>query len=402
MRQVLKLSLLASASVLIASATAQAQTCSFDGTNVNISLPASTTGTVRVAAGGGILFNSAACGAATTANTANVFVNGNTGNERFTINQSITFGAVNFNIDMGAGSDYFYVTGGSANETFTNADLDNDGTVDVTMINTERVVLKGNGGDDTLSIVDVAGVTGPNYLYGGAGNDTLNAGTAYSYIHGEAGNDTLNGGPGNDAINGLGGDDILNGGAGRDTLRGGLDNDTLRGGSGNDVLYGDDGNDDVNGEDGTDTVSCGAGTDVYNDPTQTTLPADCESNGVLNFVQVGSFQISQGPAWFLKNPDTVSYSCVEACALIFGAGTYACSVTNGVLDNLSYLDGWGNTQFCGNNPQADTFRRGWDAALNQATQTGTTYDCPNGGCGTFSAYVSDHGCANTNYCWQAQ
>ena len=84
----------------------------------------------------------------------------------------------------------------------------------------------------------IDGLSGNDYLYGGAGNDKL---------YGEFGNDTLNGGfaddivdgeSGNDTVYGYFGNDTLKGGDGNDTLDGGSENDTLNGGVGDDILYG--------------------------------------------------------------------------------------------------------------------------------------------------------------------
>src|SRR5207245_4053553 len=65
-------------------------------------------------------------------------------------------------------------------------------------------------------------LTVPAFLFGGDGNDTLDAG-------GSTANNVLLGGAGADA---------LTGGSGRDLLIGGLGADTLRGGGGDDILIG--------------------------------------------------------------------------------------------------------------------------------------------------------------------
>ncbi|MDB5171471.1 MAG: hypothetical protein JWN51_244, partial [Phycisphaerales bacterium] len=90
-----------------------------------------------------------------------------------------------------------------------------------------RLVVYGNGGDDTITI-DAKLKDVPALLYGGDGNDTLNAG---------AGNTLLDGGDGNDKLNGGAGNDLLIGGAGADTLSGGSGDDVLVAGS---WAYGDD------------------------------------------------------------------------------------------------------------------------------------------------------------------
>src|SRR5207245_7204194 len=69
-------------------------------------------------------------------------------------------------------------------------------------------------------------------------------------LNGGLGSDTIDGGDGNDYINGSGydpnrteGPNFLTGGAGNDTLYGGYGNDRLDGGTGNDYLWGSSGAD---------------------------------------------------------------------------------------------------------------------------------------------------------------
>ena len=138
----------------------------------------------------------------------------------------------------------------------------------------------------------------PTTIFGGPGDDNIQAG---------AGNDTISGGTGNDTINGGWGDDVIDGNEGADTIDGGSGFDTVTyadrtapvnvsldgvandgeagegdnvrsgveeivGGSGNDVLTGDnsdntlignDGNDTLVGLGGNDTLDGGAGTDSF-------------------------------------------------------------------------------------------------------------------------------------------
>ncbi len=97
---------------------------------------------------------------------------------------------------------------------------------------------------------------------------------------------------------------------------------------------------------------------------------------------VGSFKVSDGPPWG-ENPPT--YTCLEACALIFGgsASSYQCSTAVGNINNQAWLDGWGMA--C--HVAAEDYKKN------------NPYDCGSGGCSE-SAYVMDHGCSQTNYCWK--
>lgn len=78
-------------------------------------------------------------------------------------------------------------------------------------------------------------------IYGGAGNDVLNAIAAHNIAG--AGDDLLIGGDGNDTLLGGNGNDLLYGDAGNDSLIGGNGDDFLRGGAGDDTLTGNVGND---------------------------------------------------------------------------------------------------------------------------------------------------------------
>ena len=107
------------------------------------------------------------------------------------------------------------------------------------------------------------GTAGNDYLYGYAGNDTLDGEGGNDYLYGYGGNDTLSGGAGNDGLFGGSGDDTLNGGAGNDALFGGAGNDTLNGGAGHDRLRGSNGADRLDGGAGNDQLYGGNGADTY-------------------------------------------------------------------------------------------------------------------------------------------
>ncbi|CAM8658596.1 RTX calcium-binding nonapeptide repeat [Paracoccaceae bacterium] len=117
--------------------------------------------------------------------------------------------------------------------------------------------------DDLISL-------SPGYseIYGGGGNDRLNAENGGAWMTGDGGNDTLNGGEGNDGLHGDfraddHGDDVLVGNGGNDRLHGEDGNDSLDGGSGDDFLYGGWGNDTINDGTGTDQIDGGDGVDTF-------------------------------------------------------------------------------------------------------------------------------------------
>jgi len=83
-----------------------------------------------------------------------------------------------------------------------------------------HLIVYGYGGDDGLVVS--SGVVVPGLLFGGEGNDTIQAdGTADAVLIGGAGNDSLYGGGGRNVMIGGLGADFLNGGGGDDILIGG-------------------------------------------------------------------------------------------------------------------------------------------------------------------------------------
>ncbi|MBK4723433.1 hypothetical protein JJL56_31780 [Azospirillum sp. YIM DDC1] len=118
--------------------------------------------------------------------------------------------------------------------------------------------------------------SGPNTIYGGAGNDTIYGYTDNDRLSGDDGddqitgwfgNDTIFGGNGNDFLDGWDNDDIIYGEAGNDTIYGGENADTINGGAGDDYIYGDYdielGQDVLTGGAGNDTIEGGSDNDFY-------------------------------------------------------------------------------------------------------------------------------------------
>ncbi|BAZ49482.1 hemolysin-type calcium-binding region [Nostoc sp. NIES-4103] len=174
-------------------------------------------------------------------------------------NDSLAGGAGNDTLAGGTGDDFldggdgldFLNESGNVNFTLTDTQLIGLGTDILTGI--ERVTLTGGIGDN---ILDASAFTlGSVYLYGGAGNDTINGGAANDYLLGQDGNDYLNGGASNDYIYGGNGNDTLDGSGGNDYLYGENGNDNLSGGAGNDNLSGGAGDDIFDGGDGIDALS---------------------------------------------------------------------------------------------------------------------------------------------------
>jgi hypothetical protein len=131
------------------------------------------------------------------------------------------------------------VVGGTlARDTIVLKPSDANGNLSVTINGTGmgnfqpsgQILIYAQAGDDTVRLQSAkfrgktVYITVPAVLYGGDGNDTLDAGgsSADNVLLGEAGNDNLQGGRGRD---------LLIGGLGADTLRGGDDEDIVVGGT---------------------------------------------------------------------------------------------------------------------------------------------------------------------------
>ena len=124
----------------------------------------------------------------------------------------------------------------------------------------------GNGLDNTLAAGigndTLSGLGGVDWLYGDAGNDSLDGGTETDALWGGIGADTLIGGDGGDGLQGEAGNDSLYGGNGVDWMYGGDDQDRLEGGNDTDALFGQFGNDSLYGDNGGDNLDGGYGNDV--------------------------------------------------------------------------------------------------------------------------------------------
>jgi cysteine-rich repeat protein len=114
---------------------------------------------------------------------------------------------------------------------------------------------------------------------------------------------------------------------------------------------------------------------------------------------IGSYSVQAGPLW---NTTLPTYSCVEACALLFGGttGDYSCSTQSASVDHLAWGSNNGSDAHC---------------ALTYASTPGTPVaedfkDCPVYASGCFSAYVQDNcyspgtfndpgSSASINYCF---
>jgi Ca2+-binding RTX toxin-like protein len=136
--------------------------------------------------------------------------------------------------------------------------------VDFTLSGNHTLSFKGvvttNGGDDTINLNSIRGVT----VSSGYGNDSVNTGAGNDTVLTGAGNDSINTGAGDDIVFAGAGNDTINTGAGDDTVFAGAGNDIINTGGGNDSVSTGSGNDSVTTGDGNDTVYVGSGNDSVN------------------------------------------------------------------------------------------------------------------------------------------
>lgn len=267
--------------IAVLAPTARAATCSTSngGTRLNVDIGSGESVSARIGAAGTIRVNGggltgADCGGNDAAVVDAIDVEGSTGDETFTIDNTGPGGAFDddddFDVDLSAGTDLLRITGRSGTDTVAFGPLETNGA-DVTLAGVESATVNAAGGDDSVN----GGSTSlPLVINGGAGSDGLTGGNGNDVVNGgaDAGNDTMNGGGGTDRVSYGGVASAVTvdlsvtgpqatGGAGTDSLSG---FENLTGGGGADVLAGNAGDNSLVGGDGNDTVTGGLGNDVIN------------------------------------------------------------------------------------------------------------------------------------------
>ena len=201
-------------------------------------------------------------------------------------NQTTLYGTSgnDFLAGFGSGNTLF---AGDGNDVLNSNRLDTQDELNVynarnNLIGTPNLVTLAN-----VQSLSSQGLLVGDTLFGGAGNDSLEAHMGNNYLDGGTGADTMKGGSGNDTFVVDNTGDIVqeNTNSGVDTIITSLNyldlrntqyanvenlkssnaagsNNTLIGTSGNNVITGGDGNDTIDGAGGIDTINAGAGNDV--------------------------------------------------------------------------------------------------------------------------------------------
>ncbi|MDO9637681.1 MAG: Hint domain-containing protein [Pseudotabrizicola sp.] len=190
----------------------------------------------------------------------------------FNNRDTIYGGAGNDTIFSGDDADLIY---GGEGDDYIDAGVDDD-------------TVFGGAGNDTI-----IGSEGNDVIDGGDGDDLIFGGLDLSFpdainIPNDAGDlrpqnnaDHISGGAGNDTIYGMDDDDTLFGGTGNDLIYGGVDNDLVYGGAGDDTLYGDHGDDTLYGGSGNDNIFGGIGNDLLDGGTGNDLLDGGDGDDIL-------------------------------------------------------------------------------------------------------------------------
>ncbi|WP_413166582.1 Ig-like domain-containing protein [Capilliphycus salinus ALCB114379] len=219
----------------------------------------------------------------------------------------------------GPGSDMMY---GGKQDDFTYTGKGND----MAFGDEGNDTLYGDEGNDTL-IGDTAdendveadrGLSGMiDFMWGGAGDDSMNGGRS---------NDTLSGGVGNDTVRGGKEDDLVYGEAGSDLIYGDLGSDHLCGNEGNDTIYGDiNDNQTISTVPGRDTISGGSGDDVlFGNEDQDRLCGGTENDTLYGGLGEDTLGGERGDDWLFgdQGNDLISGGSGSDHFVVFsGSGT---------------------------------------------------------------------------------
>ena len=159
------------------------------------------------------------------------------------------------------------IFGGTGNDTIQAGNGQN--TIDGGQGNDSIVAGTGanliTGGTGNDSIIAGLGGTGKNSIYGGKGNDFITVGDGANSITGatggDFGNDSITAGNGNNLILGGQGNDTITAGNGTNSITGGIGNDSITVGNGANTILGGIGNTTINAGGGQNIITGGIGND---------------------------------------------------------------------------------------------------------------------------------------------
>jgi Ca2+-binding RTX toxin-like protein len=242
------------------------------------------------------------------------------------------------------------ITGGSSNGTtfqnieqvnFTTGAGNDNINVSAATGSSGNVTIRGGAGDDTI----IASLTGENNsYYGDDGNDNITAGNSASgdYLFGGAGNDTLNGGAGNDYYFPGAGADVINGG------------------TGNHILF-------IN-----NSTDIAANNINYTSPTNGTITGGSNNGSVLNNIKQLNIVTGSGN-------DTINISAATGSNNNINAGVGNDIIVGSLTGSGGYLGGDGDDTITAGNSTSGDVLLGDNG--NDILNGGTGNDILNGGTG---------------------
>lgn len=100
----------------------------------------------------------------------------------------------------------------------------------------------------------------------------------------------------------------------------------------------------------------------------------------VSWTYVGDYNVGSGPNWW-SSPAPQNYTALQAAAIVFGAGNYAISTSDTMVNHLAWYDGYGDGSHL---PTTNIYGGGLALAENFFADVGTAGYTQQG---DFSAYV---------------
>lgn len=100
----------------------------------------------------------------------------------------------------------------------------------------------------------------------------------------------------------------------------------------------------------------------------------------VSWTYIGDYNVGSGPVWW-SNPAPLNYSALQAAAIVFGAGNYAISTSDTMVNHLAWYDGYGDGSHL---PTTNSYGSGLALAENFFADVGAVGYTEQG---DYSAYV---------------